>query len=131
MTSFEVWGLGVVGMVAMVLVSFVMAMLLMWGGSSALNGCAVFAHKHALALAHASRGGKCRLCGNVACKASRRPEEANTWSCTERFPSAVRRQGRRPSASLVTLPGPTARELLLVVAVACSSGCCGVSPLRR
>jgi hypothetical protein len=25
-----------------------------------LNGCAVFAHKHALALAHASRGGKCK-----------------------------------------------------------------------
>jgi len=28
------------------------------GSSSVLNGCAVFAHKHALALAHASRGGK-------------------------------------------------------------------------
>ena len=25
---------------------------------SALNGCAVFAHKHALVVAHASRGGK-------------------------------------------------------------------------
>ena len=24
------------------------------------NGCAVFVHKHALALAHASRGGKCK-----------------------------------------------------------------------
>jgi hypothetical protein len=30
------------------------------GGSSVLNGLAVFAHKHALALAHASRGGKCK-----------------------------------------------------------------------
>jgi len=28
--------------------------------SSLWNGCAVFAHKHALALAHASRGGKCK-----------------------------------------------------------------------
>ena len=28
--------------------------------SSVLNGLAVFAHKHALALAHASRGGKCK-----------------------------------------------------------------------
>src|SRR5277367_983514 len=29
-----------------------------------LNGCAVFAHKHALALAHASRGGKCKRRGS-------------------------------------------------------------------
>jgi hypothetical protein len=36
----------------------VVAMLLMLG-FSVLNGCAVFALKHALALAHASRGGKC------------------------------------------------------------------------
>jgi len=28
--------------------------------SSGWNGCAVFAHKHALALAHASEGGKCK-----------------------------------------------------------------------
>src|SRR5580658_9805469 len=34
------------------------------GGSSVLNGCAVFAHKHALALAHASRGGKCKRRGS-------------------------------------------------------------------
>ncbi len=30
------------------------------GDSSVLNGCAVFAHIHALALAHASEGGKCK-----------------------------------------------------------------------
>jgi hypothetical protein len=29
------------------------------------NGCAVFAHKHALALAHASEGGKCNDLGKV------------------------------------------------------------------
>jgi hypothetical protein len=29
-----------------------------------LNGCAVFAHKHVLALAHASRGGKCKRRGS-------------------------------------------------------------------
>jgi hypothetical protein len=31
-----------------------------------LNGCAVFAHKHALALAHASEGGKCNGVGKGA-----------------------------------------------------------------
>jgi len=31
-----------------------------------LNGLAVFAHKHALALAHASRGGKRKGVGRVA-----------------------------------------------------------------
>jgi hypothetical protein len=35
------------------------------GESSVLNGCAVFAHKHALALAHASEGGKCNGVGKV------------------------------------------------------------------
>jgi hypothetical protein len=31
------------------------------GGSSVLNGSAVFAPKHALAMAHAIEGGKCRV----------------------------------------------------------------------
>jgi hypothetical protein len=31
------------------------------GGSSVLNGCAVFAPKHALAMAHAIEGGKCKV----------------------------------------------------------------------
>ena len=35
-----------------------------WGVPPFLNGCAVFAHKHALALAHASRGGKCKRWGS-------------------------------------------------------------------
>jgi hypothetical protein len=33
-----------------------------------LNGCAVFAHKHALAMAHAIEGGKCNGVGKVARK---------------------------------------------------------------
>jgi len=55
-----VCGLGAVGREVTLLVSFVVAMLLI-GASSVLNGLAVFAHKHALALAHASEGGKCRV----------------------------------------------------------------------
>ena len=35
-----------------------------------LNGFAVFAHKHALALAHASRGGKCKRRGSPPLKRS-------------------------------------------------------------
>ena len=75
-----------------------------WVCSSLFSGLAVFALKHALALAHASRGGKCRLCGKVPCKGhAGGTEEANTWSCTELFPSACARQGRSPSAGLVSV----------------------------
>jgi hypothetical protein len=59
MTSLLVCGLGAVGREVTLLVSFVVAMLLM-GLPPFLNGRAVFADKHALALAHASRGGKCK-----------------------------------------------------------------------
>jgi hypothetical protein len=62
MTSLAVWALGVEGRVAMLLVSFE-AEFAVHCGSPFLNGCAVFAHKHALALAHASRGGKCKRRG--------------------------------------------------------------------
>src|SRR6202042_1923188 len=41
----------------------VVGMLLMGMVPPFLNGLAVFAHKHALALAHASRGGKCKRWG--------------------------------------------------------------------
>ena len=52
------------------------------------------------------------------------PEEANTWSWTELFPSACARQGRSPSAGLASvLRGIVAQNRFL--------GCCGVSPLRR
>jgi hypothetical protein len=71
-----------------------------------LNGCAVFAHKHALAMAHAIEGGKCNGVGKVArLWASRRPEEANTWSCTELFPSPCARQEQRSSARSGFLAG--------------------------
>jgi hypothetical protein len=42
------------------LVSFVVALLLIGYFLRFLNGRAVFANKHALALAHASGGGKCK-----------------------------------------------------------------------
>jgi hypothetical protein len=55
-------------------------------------------------MAHAIEGGKCNGGGKVArLWASRRPEEANTWSCTELFPSPCARQEQRSSAGLVSL----------------------------
>src|ERR1700692_4074894 len=58
-TSLAVCTLGVEGRVATL--SLVVALLLMVMVPPFLNGLAVFAHKHALALAHASEGGKCRV----------------------------------------------------------------------
>src|SRR5271156_188951 len=63
MISLAVWAFGVEGRAAMLLVSFVVGLLLIAMVPPFLNGCAVFAHKHALALAHASRGGKCKRRG--------------------------------------------------------------------
>ena len=65
MTSFEVCGLAAEGrearlLVGLLLVSFAVVWMLMVWFSPFLNGCAVFVPKHALALAHASRGGKCK-----------------------------------------------------------------------
>jgi hypothetical protein len=57
-TSLAVCALGVEGRVATSVV--VVALLLIGMVPPFLNGLAVFAHKHALALAHASRGGKCK-----------------------------------------------------------------------
>ena len=51
---------------------------------------------HALALAHASRGGKCNAVRKSGSKRQAEgPEEANTWSCTELFPPSLRAPGRR------------------------------------
>src|ERR1700677_5007979 len=61
-TSLAVCALGVEGRLVMLLV--VVALLLMGMVPSFLNGLAVFANKHALALAHASRGGKCKRRGS-------------------------------------------------------------------
>ena len=52
-------------------------------------------------------------CGKSGRQASRRPEEANTWSCTELFPSPFARQERRSSAGLVSLLGAEREKLLL------------------
>src|ERR1039458_4659523 len=62
-------------------------------------------------------------CGKSGLQASRRPEEANAWSCTELFPSPCARQERRSSAGLVSLLGAERGELrwLLFLAV----GRCG------
>ena len=58
-TSLLVCGLGAVGREVTLLVSFVVAMVL-GVNPPFLNGLAVFAHKHALAQAHACRGDKCK-----------------------------------------------------------------------
>jgi hypothetical protein len=57
----DVWALEVEGREVTLLVSFVVAMALIGVNPPSLNGLAVFADKHALALAHASEGGKCRV----------------------------------------------------------------------
>ena len=89
-------------------------LMLLMVGFSVLNGCAVFALKHALALAHASRGGKCRLCGKVPDRGhAEGTEEANTWSCTELFPSACRAPGTESLSRSGSLAGRVAHELLL------------------
>ena len=59
-----VCGLGAVGREVTLLVSFVVALVFILGDSSVFECLAVFAHKHALALAHASRGGKCKRWGS-------------------------------------------------------------------
>src|ERR1700733_9439442 len=61
--------------------------------SSVLNGCAVFANKHALALAHASGGGKCkRRVPYPECKGGRRRRSAQAQcgrlGCLLRAPEA-------------------------------------------
>src|SRR5258708_7888478 len=61
-TSLVVCALGVEGRGLTLLL--VVALLLMGMVPPFLNGLAVFAHKHALALAHASRGGKCKERGS-------------------------------------------------------------------
>jgi hypothetical protein len=85
-------------------------MLMVWF-SPFLNGCAVFVPKHALALAHASRGGKCKERGishRNAVKCGRRPVCTSEARKTGDTPCA--RQGRSPSAGLVSLALRTAHD---------------------
>jgi hypothetical protein len=67
-------------------------MLMVWL-SPFLNGCAVFVPKHALALAHASRGGKCKERGishperrEVRPKAGLHKRSAEDWGYSLRAP---------------------------------------------
>ena len=77
-----------------------------------LNGCAVFVHKHALALAHASRGGKCKGRGishpERPVEGGRRPVCTSEARKTGDTPCA--RQGRSPSGGLVSLALRAAHE---------------------
>src|ERR1700712_4967738 len=72
-------------------------------------------------------------CGKSGQQASRRPEEANTWSCTELFPSPCARQEQRSSARFGFLAGRGAQEIAFAVVFALSGGALwggGTSPLR-
>jgi hypothetical protein len=61
-------------------------------------------------------------CGKSGRQASRRPEEANTWSCTELFPSPCARQEQRSSARFGFLAGRGAQEIAFSVVLAPNGG---------
>jgi hypothetical protein len=61
-------------------------------------------------------------CGKSGRQASRRPEEANTWSCTELFPSPCARQEQRSSARFGFLAGRGAQEIVFAVVFALGGG---------
>jgi hypothetical protein len=106
-TSLALCALGVEGRVATVLL--VVALLLMGIGPPFLNGLAVFAHKHALALAHASEGGKCRLWE----KCPTGQPQAGGSECLElhgAFSITLRARGSAPQQGLVFLAGRGAHE---------------------
>src|SRR5258708_38174733 len=72
-------------------------------------------------------------CGKSGRQVSRRPEEANTWSCTELFPSPCARQEQSSSARFGFLAGRGAQEIAFAVAVVLSGGALRggwTSPLR-
>ena len=84
-----------------------------------LNGRAVFANKHALALAHASRGGKCKRWGSPPLKRSDQRSGGGVAQRRSAQAAArkigvplVARQGRSPSAGLVSLHQREAQRLL-------------------
>jgi hypothetical protein len=86
-----------------------------------LNSLAVFAHKHALALAHASEGGKCRVwekwpTGQPQAGGSEYLELHGAFSI------ALRAPGAELLSRFGFLAGRGALEMYL--------GCCGVSPQR-
>src|SRR5580698_6536762 len=64
-------------------------------------------------------------CGKSGRQASRGPEEANTWSCTELFPSPCARQEQRSSVRFGFLAGRGAHELLCGVVLYSGGGVAG------
>src|SRR5882757_5320461 len=64
-------------------------------------------------------------CGKSGRQASRRPEEANTWSCTELFPSPCARQEQRSSARFGFLAGRRAQEIAFAVVLVFRGGVAG------
>src|SRR5260370_17798636 len=116
-TSLADCALGVEGRVVTLLV---VALLLMGMVPPFLNGLAVFAHKHALALAHASRGGKCKergishpWRGAVAERKGRPKAGLHKRSTAQRGRLGtllVARQGRSPSGRLGFLALRTAQS---------------------
>src|ERR1700744_1128120 len=86
---------------------------LLMDASSVLNGCAVFVPKHALALAHASGGGKCkRRVPYPECNGGRRRRSAQAHrgrlGCLLRAPEA------EPLSRLVFLVVREAREFCCI-----------------
>src|SRR5271155_1557928 len=61
-------------------------------------------------------------CGKSGRQASRRAEEANTWSCTELFPSPCARQEQSSSARSGFIAGRGAQEIAFAVVLALSGG---------
>ncbi len=102
--------------------SFVVAMLELVGAHRVsppgLNGCAVFAHKHALAQAHACGGGKCIAVGKVARTGQPKAGGSEYLELHEAFSIGLRAPGETPQ-QVWFLDGREAREL--------QSGRCGVS----
>jgi len=76
-----------------------------WGLLLALEWLCCVCSQTRLGPGPRQRGRQVQRCGKSGPWASRRPEEANTWSCTELFPSPCARQEQRSSARFGFLAG--------------------------
>jgi hypothetical protein len=105
-----------------------------------LNGCSVFAFKHALALAHASRGGKCKRRGSPSLKRKRQLERRGRSAaevCTSEagpqrvlLPAGVMKRGRL--GCLLHAPGTESiRELVFLVLRGARGDCIRVGVAGR